>query len=95
MNPIYNSNCQVVSWQSAENIYHLNGSHAAVINGDNVYGHSGQHLGILTSGYFRDQNGGAVAFFSDATGGPIPPIPPIPAIPSLGWGSSWDQFINA
>lgn len=74
MNPIFNNNGQVVAWQHNENIYHLDGSHAAVIDGDNVYGHSGQHLGVFDNGLFRDHQGGTVAFLDGASGGPMLPI---------------------
>ena len=34
----------------------------------------GQHLGTYTRCFFRDYDGGAVAFTSGATGGPILPL---------------------
>ncbi len=36
MEPVYDRLGRVVAWHNDVNIYHLNGSHAAVINGDNV-----------------------------------------------------------
>jgi len=81
MNPIFDREGQVVAWRNDENIYHLDGSHAAVINKENVYGPGGQHLGIFLEGFFRDHSGDAVAFLSGAFGGPILPTPSTPAIP--------------
>jgi hypothetical protein len=89
LNPIYDREGQVVGWKKDQNIYHLDGSHAAVKDNINVYGHNGQHLGILLEGFFRDHRGDAVAFLSGAIGGPIlptpsiPPDPPIPSKPSI------------
>lgn len=89
MEPIYNRQGQVIAWLNDSNICHLNGAHAAVINGENVYGQRGQHLGIFKGCLFRDHQGGVVGFESGATGGPIlpipliPPIPPIPSIPPI------------
>lgn len=83
MEPIFNNNGQVVAWLREKDIYHLDGSHAAVVNGENVYGHRGQHLGVFKQGLFRDQSGGAVAFIRGAHGGPILPIPAIPPIPPI------------
>jgi hypothetical protein len=89
MEPIYNRRGQVVAWHNESEIYHLNGTHAAVINGQNVYNHAGKHLGLFKDGLFRDYRGGVVAFKVGATGGPIlpiasiPPIPPIPSIPPI------------
>ena len=115
MEPIYGHSGQVVGWLQGEDIYHLNGSHAAVLNGTNVYGHRGQQLGVFDKGLFRDHSGGVVAFIRGATGGPvlpvpsvapvppvpsvppvpaIPSVPRVPAVPSLGWGRSWEEFIN-
>ena len=83
MEPIYSRQGRVVAWRSDTNIYNLNGTHAAVINGQNVYGHRGQHLGVFVSGLFRDHLGAVVAYKSGAAGGPIPPIPSIPPIPPI------------
>lgn len=95
MEPIFNRHGQVVAWQKGNDLYHLNGDHAAVINERDVYGHHGQHLGVFLGGLFRDHNGGVVAFKQGASGGlilpipviapiaPIPAIPPIPSIPSI------------
>lgn len=47
MEPIYNQQGQVIGWQNDSSIYHLNGTHATLINGDNVYGEIGQSLDIF------------------------------------------------
>ena len=84
MDPIYDREGQVVGWLQDENIYHLDGSHAAVRNKINVYGPDGEHLGLLLEGFFRDHRGDAVAFLAGAIGGPIlPPTSPPPDPPTL------------
>jgi len=40
MDPIYDRQGRVVGWQRDANLYHLDGSHAGVVNRDNVYGQS-------------------------------------------------------
>jgi len=78
-----------VAWRLDNDIYHLNGSLAAVINGENVYGHKGQHFGVFKNGLFRDHHGGVVAFIRSASGGPVlpvpsvPPVPPVPSVPPV------------
>jgi hypothetical protein len=83
MQPIFNRQGQVVAWYKGTNIYHINGAHAAVINGENIYDQRGRHLGIFKKGIFRDHKGGAVAFISGASGGPILPITSISPIPPM------------
>jgi hypothetical protein len=89
MEPIFDRSGSVVAWLRDSDIYHLDGGHAAVLNGDNVYGHRGEHSGVFKNGLFRDHRGGVVAFIRGASGGPIrpipsiPPIPPIPSIPPI------------
>jgi len=39
--PIYNKRGRVVAWHNDTDIYNLNGTHAAVVNGEDVYGHPG------------------------------------------------------
>jgi hypothetical protein len=87
--PIFDCSGRVVAWLRGTDIYHLNGAHAGVINGENVYGHFGQQLGVFRNGLFRDHAGGAVAFMRRAAGGPllpvmsVPPVPPIPSVPPV------------
>jgi hypothetical protein len=84
------------------NIYHLNGIHAAVLNGGGVYGHRGQQLRGFANYLFRNHLGGVVGFTRGCSGGPVPPAPLVPsalpvsdmpsvprepAVPMLGWGS--------
>jgi 4-fold beta-flower domain-containing protein len=83
MNPIFGPSGRVVAWLRGTNIYDLDGSHAAVINGNNVYGHRGQQLGTFTKGFFRDARGGAVAFVRGASVGPVPPVPAVPPVPPV------------
>ena len=89
MEPIYDRAGRVVAWHRGKDIYHLNSTHAGVINGVNVYGHHGQQLGVFKNGLFRDHRGGVVAFVRGATGGPVlpvpsvPPVPPVPSVPPV------------
>ena len=89
MDPIYDRSGHVVAWLRGNDIYNLNGSHAAVLNRQNVYGHRGQQLGLFGNGQFRDSRGGVVAFMRGATGGPVkpvpsvPPVPPVPSVPPV------------
>ena len=89
MNPLYDREGQVIGWLHDENIYNLDGGHAAVRNKENVFGPSGEHLGLILEGFFRDHRGDAVAFLAGAIGGPIlpissiPPDPPIPSTPPI------------
>ena len=86
MTPIHGQTGEVVAWLKETNIYHLDGQHAALLNGNNVYGHHGQQLGVFTTGFFRDHSGEAVAFVKGATDGPVTPethIPPFPSYPSI------------
>ena len=95
MEPIYDRSGRVVGWLGGNDVYHLNGSHAAVVIGPNVYGHRGQQLGVFGGGFFRDHDGAVVAFIRGASGGPvlpaqslhpappIPSVPPVPAVPAV------------
>jgi 4-fold beta-flower domain-containing protein len=95
MEPIYDRIGRAAAWRHDNDIYNLDGSHAAVLNGPNVYGHRGQQLGVFGNGLFRDGRGGVVAFMRGATGGPVlpelsvapvppvPSVPPVPAVPSV------------
>jgi len=89
MEPIYDRDGRAIAWRHGSDIYHLNGSHAAVLDGENVYGHGGQHLGLFKNGWFRDHRGSVVAFVDGAFGGPrlpamsAPPDPPAPSAPPL------------
>ena len=102
MNYIYNRQGKVIAWLNKDDIHHLGGSQATVLDDEIVYGHSEQHLGLFIYELFRDHFGGIIAFIKCAQGGPnlpipfippIPAIPPIPYIPSLRSRQSWKQFI--
>ena len=77
---------QVVRWRRGNELYHLSGTHAGVVNGTNDYGHRGQQLGVFENCNSRDHHGGVVAFMRGATGTlaqPVPCISPVPPVLSV------------
>jgi hypothetical protein len=89
MEPIYNKDGLTVGWLNDDVVYNMAATPCAFIKNGNLFDYEGIYIGILDRGFFRDNNGYAVAFMRDASGGPLPPIPeispvpPIPAVPPM------------
>jgi hypothetical protein len=97
---IYHRNGAHAAVVNGENVYGHNGQHLGVFENGLLRDHSGGAVAFITGA-----EGGPILPIPSIS--PIPPIPsippiraipsipPIPAIPSLGWGKTWDEFINA
>lgn len=84
MVPIYDRSGAVVGWVNGGFVLDRAASnHLAFISGEALFTMSGGYVGRFAKGFFRDKRGGAVAFISGATGGPITPIPNIAPIPPI------------
>jgi hypothetical protein len=74
MTPIYDRHGRVIAWLRSDVIFDLNGAAQAFLKDDRVISYAGGHLGRLDRGFFRDCNGGAVAWLEGARGGPLRPM---------------------
>ncbi|MFO0619409.1 MAG: hypothetical protein U0414_42865 [Polyangiaceae bacterium] len=87
MDPIFDRRGSVVGWLTGDHIVGSTNSYVAYLRGEIVQSMSGRHLGSFSKGFFRDHQGGAVAFVRGATGGPITPIvssfTPMPPVPPI------------
>ena len=86
MEPIFDSSGQVVGWISDGSLVNRSNDHVAFLHEGAVFSYQRGHLGTFDQGFFRDQNGHAVAFVEGAHGGPVKPIqsvPPVPAVPPV------------
>ena len=76
MEPVFNRRGVTVAWAVQDCIVDGSGKHVAMIHNGAVFDYSGSYLGSFDKGYFRDQDGYAVAFVRSAAGGPSAPVPP-------------------
>jgi hypothetical protein len=74
MEAIFDRHGDVVGWLERQVVYTTTGCPRAVIRGGAVCSYTPVHLGWFANGYFRDLEGGVVAWMRGAHGGP--PAPP-------------------
>lgn len=82
LEPIHGRQGEVVGWLDDERrIRDLRGAVVAYIQRDgSINTQGGRSCGVLDRGFFRDRNGGAVAFLKGAAAGPVPPVPHVPPV---------------
>lgn len=75
MQAIFDPTGRTVAWLKNEFIFSLNGKQVlGHVRSANVWSVKNEWLGFFISGFFRDQQGDAVAFVKGAHGGPSTPV---------------------
>ena len=103
--PIFDQRGRVVGWLYNQVIYDAETRYRARLRNNAVYSFTAIYLGHVDRGFFRDRAGFAVAFLSDAEGGPIlpgcetaslptplpaAPVPPLPSASPRPATPRWD-----
>jgi len=84
MEPIYDQYGRCVGWlDDEESVIDPLGRHLAFVDEGAVFTYEGKYLGTFDEGYFRDDNGDAVAFIESAERGPLTPLPNLPPLPPM------------
>jgi hypothetical protein len=84
MEGIFDIDGRTVAWLQEDIVRDLDGYAVAFIRGSAVYSYSSVQLGFFVDGYFRDEEGNAVALICSAHGKPLLPVfKPSPIQPDL------------
>ena len=84
MEGIFDIDGRTVAWLDDGLVRDLDGYAVAFIRGSALYNYNGVQLGFFIDGYFREDEGNAVALIADAHGKPLLPVfRPSPMQPDL------------
>lgn len=81
MEPIFSRHGHVIGWLKQDVVYDEAGEPRAAVRNGALFAFDGSYLGRLERGYFRDQNGDALAFMTGAAGVPLTPTPRVVPTP--------------